>query len=123
MEFPGWLTLLGGTLTGGIGLKLVEWILTTGQRNFDTGTKIRGELREELKYLRDRMDELQVESNTWREQYYKILDENIQVKQELREVRGELETMRVLLNELGVEVGDILFLTRNVVIGEGGKIK
>ncbi|MFE9497258.1 hypothetical protein [Streptomyces collinus] len=74
-SIPGpWLALFG-TIFGGGGLKVIEWFLNKGKVKEDIATQLRNELRQELKELRERVDELEAENDKWRARAFKAEEE------------------------------------------------
>lgn len=74
-----WIALVG-TVFGGAGLKIIEFILGRRGRRDDFATAIRGELRVEIQELRHEADELRHEADelrdevdVWRKQYYSLV--------------------------------------------------
>lgn len=64
-----------GALFGGTGLKVLEWFLNRGKAKEDVATQLRNELRQELKELRERVDELEAENDKWRARAFKAEEE------------------------------------------------
>jgi len=83
-----------GTIFGGAGIKIVEWVLNRRGDQEDLATTIRAELRSEITQLRTRLDVQETEWRTrlsvqeaesaeWRIKYYGLMEQFIQVKSEL----------------------------------------
>lgn len=79
---PAWIAAIA-TICGGLGVKLVEWILSRSRVKVDDATQIRGELRIEITALRDEIKELEDERDKWRAEYYDLRDKHIQMQLEL----------------------------------------
>ncbi len=73
---------------GGAGLKVLEVWLTRGRVKDDTATAFRNELRQELLGLRQELNDVETELDTWKKKYYDLLDQFIQVKNEIRDKSG-----------------------------------
>lgn len=75
-----WVILLG-TLFGGAGLKIVEFIISRNKDKESQSRQFRDELRDEIKSLRDQLAlakeeeaRLEMEIETWRGRYYDLRD-------------------------------------------------
>lgn len=86
---PAIIALLG-TITGGVGLKVVEHWLGRNKVKLDDATQIRNELREDREGLRkqialykDEVKGLTGEVAKWRDEYYDLREEHIRVQTEL----------------------------------------
>lgn len=74
-SIPGpWLALIG-TVFGGGGLKVIEYLLNRGKVKEDIATQLRNELREDLRELQKRVDELEAENDKWRARAFKAEEE------------------------------------------------
>lgn len=72
-----------GAIFGGSGLKLVEAWLNRGKTKEDVAKAIRDELREDIQKLEAKQTQLEAEVTIWRDKYYQVLDNFIQVKNQL----------------------------------------
>lgn len=63
----------GGTVFGGVGLKVVEHWLGRNKIKVDDAQQIRNELRLEITSQREEIRELEAEVKNWRDQYYEVL--------------------------------------------------
>ena len=63
----------GGTVFGGVGLKVVEHWLGRNKIKVDDAQQIRNELRLEINSQREEIRELEAEVKSWRDQYYEVL--------------------------------------------------
>lgn len=70
---PAFLALLG-TIFGGIGLKIVESLLTRSKTQTDLAAQIRAELRVDVQSLRDEIKRLDAELDLWKSKYYQLLE-------------------------------------------------
>lgn len=93
-------------------------------KQIDVATELRKEMRGEIVKLRQELKQVSGEVDRWREEYYAVLQENIQLKsdierieaeykQEIEELRGEIrrrdemiETLRERLRKLEVKNGE-----------------
>lgn len=80
MELAGAWLALAGTLFGGAGFKVIEFIITRGERRDTTATTLRTELRTELTNLRaeaaglrKEQEELRDEIDEWRTKYFHLV--------------------------------------------------
>lgn len=69
---PAWIAF-GGTIFGGVGLKVVEHWLGRNKVKIDDAQQIRDELRMEITSQREEIRELEAEVKNWRDQYYELL--------------------------------------------------
>lgn len=70
---PAWIAF-GGTVFGGVGLKVVEhWLVGRNKIKIDDAQQIRNELRLEITSQREEIRELETEVKHWRDQYYEVL--------------------------------------------------
>jgi predicted phage gp36 major capsid-like protein len=84
-----WIALIA-TLFGGAGLKIIESVLARGQKRVDTATQLREELRREgeaLKKdaaeLREEIRKVEQELDAWKEKYFILLQEFLEIKSQL----------------------------------------
>lgn len=87
-----------GALFGGVGLKVVgdllnKW-LNRGKEQFDEAAAIRAELRTEVQKLRAEIGELRQEAERWKERYYKLLQEYLDLNSRHQIILAELEELR-----------------------------
>lgn len=73
-----------GTIFGGVGLKVVEHWLNRAKDKSDAEVERRAELRAELAGLKLELREAEQALDAWREKYFALLDQFIQVKNELK---------------------------------------
>lgn len=74
-----WIALIG-TLFGGVVLKIVEGILARGSKKADTATEMRDELRKESTSLREELRVVEKELDAWKEKYFMLLQEYLEIK-------------------------------------------
>lgn len=80
-----WIALIG-TVFGGAGLKIVEGFLSRGQDKVDTATELRDELRKESGDLRKEIKQVEKELDQWKERYFLLLQEFLEIKGHLERV-------------------------------------
>lgn len=76
---------LSGTIFGGIGLKISDYIYNHSRNKTDIATQLRTELRDEATDLQVRVDKLSDEVDTWKGKYYDLLGQFYELKRELTE--------------------------------------
>lgn len=81
---PTWFALIG-TIFGGVGLKIVEKFLN---KNVERVSE-RKDYRDEIKELRERLDKVESEVDTWRERYYHNEE--------------EIQTLRAFMIGMGID--------------------
>lgn len=74
-----WIALIG-TLAGGAGLKIVESILARGGKKRDDATAMREELRKDQAALKEELRTAEKELDLWKEKYFLLFQEYIEVK-------------------------------------------
>jgi GrpB-like predicted nucleotidyltransferase (UPF0157 family) len=72
-----------GTVFGGAGLKTVETFLTRGQKKTDEAAILREELRKEATSLREELRAVEKELDSWKEKYFLLLQEYLELKGKL----------------------------------------
>lgn len=77
-----WIALIG-TIVGGAGLKIVESLLGRSSKKIDTATGMREELRKDLAASKDEARLLEHELDQWKEKYFLLLQEHLDVKSQL----------------------------------------
>ena len=102
---PAWIALIG-TVTGGVGLKLVEHWLGRNKVKTDDAARLRDELRIEITTQREEIKQLESDVDKWREEYYNLRDKYINLQTELtmalqkiREEAVSAENKAEVLNE------------------------
>ena len=94
-----------GTIFGGAGLKVIEALLNRSKNKMDErkseadiATGMREELRKEVASLKDELRRVEGELDTWRQKYYDLLEQFIQVKNSLDaslvQIRAETKALR-----------------------------
>ena len=103
MEFdiPGWVLALGGALGGGTGVKLLEPVivrfLTSDDRSFERDMQLSEQLKEEMEYLRERVDGLDRNVTLWKDKYYKLVSLYLDLTHKYRIIYQELRFMETSL--------------------------
>jgi chromosome segregation ATPase len=110
---PVFLALVG-TLFGSAGLKVIEHWLSRAKFKEDAALKMRDELRleidrkakdyageldrlrVEISHLDLEKDEIEKHLDRWREKYYALMEENIQIKSELKSALTQIHTSALL---------------------------
>lgn len=64
-------------ILGGIGVKIIDKMLTKRSETFLEGAKIRDELRSENTLLRQELEQLEADRNDWREKFYAAVEAHI----------------------------------------------
>lgn len=77
-----WIALIG-TVFGGAGLKIIEQILTRGQKGADTATQLRTELRAESAGLKEELRLVEKSLDEWKEKYFLLLQEYLELKSQI----------------------------------------
>lgn len=75
LNIPGPWLAFAGTLFGGVGLKVLEHFLNRNKTKNDIATQLRNELREDIRELQKRVDELEAENEKWRARAFKAEEE------------------------------------------------
>lgn len=81
-------------LFGGIGVKIIEKLMSKRSEQFLEGTKIREELRQEITSLKKDVDASSKSSDEWREKYYQKVEENLELSQEIDTLQNEIVKIR-----------------------------
>ena len=87
---PAWIALIA-TVTGGVGLKVVEHWLGRNKVKVDDATQIRDELRLEIVALREENKQLEADLSKWREDYYAVRERELKLKNILDRAIASIE--------------------------------
>lgn len=60
-------------LFGGAGLKVIEHLISRSSRKEDLAQQLRDELRQEVKTLRNQLDDIEQRLDRWKKKYYTLL--------------------------------------------------
>ena len=74
---------LVGTVFGGVGLKVAEYLLGKNRVRIDDATKIREELRADMAAQKAEIAQLEAALDRWKEQYYALWEKYINLQTEL----------------------------------------
>lgn len=77
------LALLGGGAAGASGTSLFKFILSRREQTITNEEKLRQELQEQIDALKAEVHEMRVDVNHWRDKYFEILEDHIQLKARL----------------------------------------
>jgi hypothetical protein len=81
---------------GGIGVKVLDKLMSKRSEQFLEATKIREELRAEVVSLRKEVDDMQVEVDVWREKYYDQMNQNLILNQIGETLRIEIQRLQMI---------------------------
>lgn len=97
-----WVAIIGA-VSGTIGLKLIEWILSRGDRGEDRATQYRTELREDVAALKKDLNKALDNLDVWKEKYYRLLEQFVVLQSQLRISMDDITTE---VAELHILAGD-----------------
>jgi len=95
---PAWIAVIG-TVFGGAGLKGIESVLSRGKNKQDYAIKLREELREEIRVLKEELARIDHDLDEWKNKYYALLDDFIKAKNDESELDEWREKYYALLAE------------------------
>lgn len=79
-----------GTIFAGVGLEVIKNWFTRGQKKIDAATEMRQELRKEAEdlkadaaALREEIRKVEKELDAWKEKYFLLLQEYLEIKSQL----------------------------------------
>lgn len=64
---------LGAAIFGGVGLKVIESLLSRSKVKDDLQSQMRLELRTDVMTLKEELDRIEVSLDLWKKKYYKLL--------------------------------------------------
>lgn len=79
------LALLGGGAAGAGGRSLFIYLTNRREQTLSNEEKLREELQEQIDALKQEIVELRNEVNNWRDKYFEIYEEHVQLKARLGE--------------------------------------
>lgn len=79
------LALLGGGAAGASGTSLFKFILSRREQTLTNEEKLRLELQEQIDALKAEVQTLREDVNIWRDKYFEILEDHIQLKARLEQ--------------------------------------
>lgn len=85
------MTMAIGAAVGALGGKLIDRITKREKLKIDEATKIREELREHVDKLEARVNELYTAIDEWKNRYYMLVQENMDLRAECKSLRSEIE--------------------------------
>lgn len=102
LDSNGTIALIGlaGTALGGIGVEILRRREARSEKKMDDAAKIRQELWDELAVVRSEVKDLRDELDEWKEKYFKLYAENMELLREnlaYRERTKELEAQKAAL--------------------------
>lgn len=93
-------------VSGGVGIKILEKLLSKRDTQFSDATQIRDELREEVTALREEVESYKKDAADWRQKYYDKVEESLAVRTELETLRAEFEVFRTKSDSHGDDATD-----------------
>jgi len=85
MNMETMLALLGGGAAGASGTSLFKFILSRREQTLTNEEKLRLELQEQIDALKAEVQTLREDVNIWRDKYFEILEDHIQLKARLEQ--------------------------------------
>lgn len=76
---------------GGGGLKVFERFLSRRHENEEEASRLRGELREQIKVLQLNYDDEKSESERWQSLYWEEKEKNVKLLSEIESLRNQLQ--------------------------------
>ena len=83
---------------GGIGVKVLDKVMSRRSETFNESSKIRNELRGEIEILRKDVEEWKTEADEWRRKYWEQVEVNIDQKAILETLRSEFDSFKKQVN-------------------------
>ena len=80
---------------GGIGVKVIEKLLSKRSEEFRQNLRLREELRAENTSLRKQLDAEKADTAEWREKYYQKAEETLGLKASIETLRAEYESYKI----------------------------
>lgn len=77
--------LLGGGALGALGTSIFKYLTNRREQTLTNEEKLREELQEQIDALKEEVKELRTEVGHWREKYFEIYEEHVQLKARLGE--------------------------------------
>jgi septal ring factor EnvC (AmiA/AmiB activator) len=85
------LIALIGTVFGGAGLEFIKRWLSKAKDRTDIATELRAELRQDLNNLKKEMDAMEDQLIEWKDKYYDMLLQKMELRVELETLRSKYE--------------------------------
>lgn len=92
----GWLTGKGiiavvGFLSGGLGVKIIDWLQSRNLQALDDAQQVRTELWAELNTLRAELNTLRHEVTEWKEKYFAVLSDYTMLEGRYNTLKDQFE--------------------------------
>lgn len=101
MDFLDKYAALMAALGGGVGVKVIDRVLSKRSERFNEASQMRDELRLQISDLRDAVethektiDEWRHEADNWRTKYWEQVAENVKLRGEFEQLRGDFEAFK-----------------------------
>jgi wobble nucleotide-excising tRNase len=95
--FDTWASAIAAIL-GGVGVKIIDKLMSKRNEHFLEATRIREELRLEITSLREELDEWKVEADEWRTKYYEQVEENLKALSEMEMLRADVSALKKVIH-------------------------
>lgn len=79
---------------GGMGVKVLDKVMSKRSEAFTESSKIREELRGQIETLREEIEQWKKEADEWRKKYWEQVEINIHQKGMLEMLRAEFEAFK-----------------------------
>lgn len=79
---------------GGVGVKVLDKVMSKRSEAFNESAKIREELRQQVQLFREEIEEWKAEADEWRKKYWEQVEINIHQKSVLEVLRAEFESFK-----------------------------
>lgn len=83
MNLDTLIALLGGGAAGAGGTSLFKFILSRREQTLTNEEKLRQELQSQIDEMKEEIKVLRTEVNSWRDKYFEIYEEHVQLKARL----------------------------------------
>jgi predicted nucleic acid-binding Zn-ribbon protein len=83
-----------GAIIGGLITQLLTGRQKKDQQKYDEATSMRQELRNDVSLLQSKVELLSKDLDTWKERYYKLADENINLRSRCQVLEREVGELR-----------------------------
>lgn len=89
---------------GGVGVRLLDKVLSRRSENFSEASTIRKELRDEVEGLRETMIALREEADSWRSKYWEEIEEGVKRVAEISHLKTTIAELQETVAELQVTI-------------------
>lgn len=86
-----------GILSGGLGVKVIDWLQSRNLKKIDDAQKIRAELWQELNNVRNEVYNLRNEVTEWKEKYFALFADYTALEGRYHTLKEQFE---IFVNEL-----------------------